>query len=72
MFEIVNPEFISTLKETISSSLRRWESHILDLNVSVKASMGPVSTVEADVDYITDIEPTQERISTRIDANDKE
>ena len=43
MFEIVNPEFISTLKETISSSLRRWESHILDLNVSVKASMERLS-----------------------------
>lgn len=72
MFEIVNPEFISTLKEAISSSLRRWESHISDMNVSIKASMGPVSIVEANVDYITDIEPTQERISTRIDANDKE
>ena len=72
MFEIVNPEFISTLKEAIISSLKNWENHIRDLNVSIKASMGPISIVEANVDYITDIEPTQERISTRLDANDKE
>ena len=72
MFEVVNPEFISTLKKTIVSSLKDWESHIDDLNVSVRASAGPVSIVDANIDYITDIEPTQERVSTRIDQNDKD
>jgi len=70
MFKIVDPGFISTLKSTISSSLKTWESHIQDMNISVKASTGPLSTVESIIDYITDIEPTQERINTRIDAND--
>ncbi len=72
MFEIVDPQFISTLKDSITSSLRTWESHIEDMNVSVRATAGPVSIVEANIDYITDIEPTQERVTTRIDANDKE
>ena len=72
MFEIVDPQFISTLKDSINSSLRMWESHIEDMNVSVRATPGPVSIVEAGIDYITDIEPTQERVTTRIDANDKE
>ena len=72
MFEIVNPEFISTLKEAIDSSLRTWESHIDDMNVSVRATSGPVSIVRANIDYITDLEPTQERVSARIDENDKE
>lgn len=72
MFEIVDPQFISTLKDSITSSLRTWENHIEDMNVSVKATAGPVSIVQASIDYITDIEPTQERVTTRIDANDKE
>ncbi len=70
MFEIVDPGFISTLKSTISSSLKTWESHIQDMNISIRASTGPLSTVESIIDYITDIEPTQERVSTRIDSND--
>ena len=60
------------MKDSITSSLRTWENHIEDMNVSVKATAGPVSIVQASIDYITDIEPTQERVTTRIDANDKE
>ena len=72
MFEVVNPQFISSLKKAIDSSLRTWEEHISDMNVSVKASSGMVSVVEANIDYITDLEPTQERVRKRIDANEKE
>lgn len=72
MFEVVDPQFISSLKKAIDSSLRTWEEHIVDMNVSVRASSGVVSVVEANIDYVTDFEPTQERISRRIDANDKE
>jgi len=70
MFEIVDPTFIATLKSAIISSLRMWEQHIADMEVTVKASAGPVSVVEANIDYITDIEPTQERVTKRIDSND--
>jgi phage baseplate assembly protein W len=70
MFEVVNPTFITTLKNAISSSLKKWEKHIADMEVTVKASTGPVSMVEANIDYITDVEPTQERVTKRIDNND--
>jgi uncharacterized protein len=70
MFEVVDPTFVATLKSTISSSLKMWEKHIEDLEVTVKASAGPVSVVEANIDYITDIEPTQERVTKRIDSNE--
>lgn len=70
MFEIVDPGFISTLKSAVSSSLKTWESHIRDINISIRASSGLLSVVEAIIDYVTDIEPTQERVSTRIDIND--
>lgn len=72
MFEVVNPTFVTELKKTIASSLKTWEQYIRDLHVSVNASTGPISIVEAGIDYITDLEPTQERVVARIDANDKE
>ncbi len=62
MFEIVDPTMISRLKSSITRSLKLWESHIKDINVSVKASQGTVSKVEVFIDYMTDIYPIQERI----------
>ena len=69
MFKIVDPEFVSTLKMAVESSLNRWEEHIRDLKVTINGSNGPLSYVEARVDYITDIEPTQERLITKINSN---
>ncbi|MGN1043803.1 MAG: GPW/gp25 family protein [Acutalibacteraceae bacterium] len=70
MFQVVDPNFISEVKSTLTDSITEWEEHIASLNVSVNSSTGPISTVTANIDYITDIEPTQERISQRIDANE--
>ena len=70
MFEIVDATFIATLKRSVESSIRDWEEHISDLNVAVNAFPGMVSKVEAVIDYITDIEPTQERMIKRVDKND--
>ncbi len=70
MFEIVDPTFIATLRGTINSSLKTWEKHIRDLSVSVKAMPGLVSVVEASIDYVTDIEPTQERVTKKIVSNE--
>lgn len=70
MFQVVDPNFISKVRSTITESLNEWEEHIASLNVSLNSSTGPISTVTANIDYITDIEPTQERVSQRIDAND--
>ena len=71
MFEIVSPTFVSDLKKTIVSSINKWEEHVLDINVSVQATPGPISTVNTSVDYITDIEPTQERVIHKVDANEQ-
>ena len=71
MFDVVNPTFVSDLKKTITSSINKWEEHILDINVSVEATPGPVCTVNTSVDYITDIEPTQERVIHKVDANEQ-
>lgn len=70
MFEIIDPTLISTLKSSIKSSLNTWEDHIESLNIGVIASAGTVSKLEVSVDYITDIEPTQERVVERLDNND--
>ena len=70
MFEIIDPTLISTLKRSIKSSLDTWEEHIESLNIGVIASAGTVSKLEVSIDYITDIEPTQERVVERLDNND--
>ena len=70
MFEIIDPTLISTLKSSIKSSLDTWEEHIESLNIGVIASAGTVSKLEVSIDYITDIEPTQERVVERLDNND--
>ena len=69
-FVCVRDKIISEVKSTLTDSITEWEEHIASLNVSVNSSTGPISTVTANIDYITDIEPTQERISQRIDANE--
>lgn len=71
MFEVVSPTFVSDLKKTIASSINKWEEHVLDINVSVQATPGPISTVNTSVDYITDIEPTQERVIHKVDTNEQ-
>lgn len=69
MFETVDPIFTSRLKETVETSIKTWESHIEDINVSVKTPSGPISKVEVDVDYITDIIPVQERLTHQVKTN---
>ena len=70
MFEIVDHVFISNIKNTIESSIKMWATHIEDMNVAVNASSGAISKIEVNIDYITDIEPIQERLYKRVDKND--
>ena len=70
MFEVVDHVFISNISNTIESSIKMWATHLEDMNVAVNASSGAVSKIEVNIDYITDIEPIQERIYKRIDKND--
>ncbi len=70
MFEIVDHVFTSNIKNTIESSIKMWAMHIEDMNVAVNASSGAISKIEVNIDYITDIEPVQERLYKRVDKND--
>ncbi len=67
MFEVVDPIFISDVRRSVRSAIETWQEHIRDLNVSVNASDGPLAKVEVNIDYITDIEPTQERLTKKLD-----
>lgn len=67
MFEVVNPTFISDVRRSVRSAIETWQEHIRDLNVSVRATDGPVAKVEVNIDYITDLEPTQERFTKKFD-----
>lgn len=69
IFDIIDPVFISDLKKTITQALNTWEHHIRDLNVSIDTDGGSTSTININIDYVTDIMPVQERVSHRIDVN---
>lgn len=69
LFDIVDPVFITDLKKSITQSINLWEKHIRDLHVSIQADGGPVSKVNVNIDYITDITPTQERVTHNINVN---
>ncbi|MBR2579089.1 MAG: GPW/gp25 family protein [Clostridia bacterium] len=70
IFETINPSVISSLKNEVEHSIKTWESHVADLNVGVKSETGTVSYLETSVDYITDIEPTQERVTKVLSDTD--
>lgn len=67
MFGVVNPIYIADIRRSVRSAIEMWQKNIRDLNVSVKATDGPIAKVEVNVDYITNIEPTQERFTKKLD-----
>ena len=67
MFGVVNPIYIADIRRSVRSAIEMWQKNIRDLNVSVKATDGPIAKVEVKVDYITNIEPTQERFTKKLD-----
>ncbi len=69
MFETVDPVFMTNLKRTIEDSLKIWEKHISELDVEVNAPPGPISKVEVNIDYTTDIIPVQERYTHEINTS---
>ena len=70
VFETINSTVIHSLETEVEDAIKTWESHVQDLNINVKSETGTVSYLEASVDYITDIEPTQERISKVLSDTD--
>lgn len=62
MFEIINPGYVSDLRNTIKLALQRWEKNIVDLSVDVNVSLGPVGKVFVDIGYMTSIMPMHEKL----------
>ncbi len=69
LFEIIDPTFVSDLKQAITNSLKKWEMNINSLHVSVNPDDGSTSRVVVNIDYITNISPNQERVSHKISLN---
>lgn len=68
MFEIADVNFTSMVQGNLEGSLKQWESHIKDLNVSVRTTPGAICNVIINVDYITDISPTQDKFTKNLDT----
>ena len=66
MFGIVDSNYISSFKKNVRESIKRWEPHVVDIKVDARANSGPVSKIEADVEYVTDILPVVEKSKTSI------
>jgi phage baseplate assembly protein W len=70
MFGIVNANYISSFKKSIKSSIENWEEHVKTMDIKIKAAGGPVSRIEAEIEYTTDISPIVERAVKQINANE--
>lgn len=72
MFETVDSAFVKNMSKRILDSIDLWEEHVPQMNVQVSQSPEMNSKVIVDVDYITDIEPHQEKLVTEVDLNKAE
>ncbi|MDR1240833.1 MAG: GPW/gp25 family protein [Oscillospiraceae bacterium] len=70
MFGIVDSNYISSFKKSIKTAIEKWEDHVKTIKIGVRAAGGPVSRVEAEVEYTTDISPEIERVTKRISMSD--
>lgn len=66
MFGIVDSNYIYSFKKNVKDSVIRWEPHVTNINVEAKSNSGPISRIEADIEYTTDILPTIEKSKTSI------
>lgn len=62
MFESVDLTLINSMTNSISDVIELWEEHINQLSVVVEQSRNNISSVVANIDYITDIFPQQDSI----------
>jgi phage baseplate assembly protein W len=66
VFEIINANSISEFKNSIKLAIQNWEEHIKNIKINIRARTGPVSKIEAEIEYNTDISPVTERIIKKI------
>ena len=59
MFQTVDLALVNRMSEAMAQSIRMWEEHIRGANVGVMQSPDNSAAVLVNVEYITDISPTQ-------------
>ena len=71
MFDIVNSGYVSSFRKSVEDSILSCEPHVKSIEVSVNASSGPVSEIVSEIEYLTDILPTREKIYKTISVSDE-
>lgn len=73
MFQNVDLVLVNRMTDAIARSIQLWEEHIRGVNVRVAQSEENSAAVTVDIDYITDLAPTQrEQIEQEIALNTAE
>ena len=66
MFGIADSNYIHSFKKSVEGAISRWEPHVTDMKVEAKSNSGPISRIEVDVEYTTDISPEVEKTKKSI------
>ena len=66
VFGIVDSNYIHSFKKSIENAISRWEPHVVDMKINVESNAGPISKIEAEVEYVTDVTPGIEKINRKI------
>ena len=73
MFQNVDLVLVNRMSDAIARGIQLWEEHIRGVNVRVAQSEENSAAVLVDIDYITDLAPTQrEQIEQEIALNTAE
>ena len=71
MFEIVDSNYVHSFKKSIQTAIERCEPHVVNIDVQAKANRGPISKIEAVIDYTTDISPEIEQAFKSVDLDNE-
>ena len=70
MFSSINLAFVNQMAKEVSQSIRLWEKNLSQLYVNVTQDAEDNSQVNVYVEYVTNILPQLEEISTSLNKND--
>ncbi|MDR1364947.1 MAG: GPW/gp25 family protein [Oscillospiraceae bacterium] len=69
VFTVIDANSVSSFKKAIKYAIENWEKHVQTIKVSTRATSGPVSRMQAEIEYTTDINPTPETITKEINMS---
>lgn len=69
MFENIDYTLINNMAKEVNRSIKKWEKHIEKLAVSVNQSLENVSSVNVDINFMTDILPIKEKVSENFNSD---